>query len=70
MCEGGGNCLKYIKGGGTKKEEEKTKTFKRTGKPDQEMGALKRGAGTPLRTMSSKRLSSLCHCVNKPRVYF
>ena len=46
MLEGGGNCLKYLERGWDRKERRKHKNFK-------EVGALKRGAGTLLRTMIS-----------------
>ena len=45
--EGGGNCIKYLKRGWNRKEGKGNKNFKE-GKLDQEVGALKRGAGTPL----------------------
>ena len=52
MCEGGGNCLKYLKGGGTGKRGGETKNLKR-GQAESEGGYLKkdREAGTPFRTM-------------------
>ena len=46
--EGGGNCIKYLKRGWNRKEGKGNKNFKKEGKLDQEVGALKRGAGTPL----------------------
>ena len=51
MCEGGGNCLKYLKGGGTGKRGGETKNLKR-GQAGSEGGYLKkdREAGTPFRT--------------------
>ena len=52
MRESGGDCLKYLKSGGTEKRGGETKIFKKGGKLGQGVGALKRGvAGTPLRTM-------------------
>ena len=50
MLEGWGNCLKYLKRGGTEKRGGKA-DLKKGGKLGQGVGALKRrGAGTPLRT--------------------
>ena len=54
----GGGCVrlcitvkKTLNGGGIEKRGEEKKIFKRERrKLDQEVGALKRGAGTPLRT--------------------
>ena len=43
-----GNCLKYLKRGWNIKEGGETKIFKGVGKLGQVVGALKRGAGTPL----------------------
>ena len=53
MHEGGGDCVKYLKGGWDRKEGRENKNFKRGGggKLGQGVGALKRGAGTSLRTM-------------------
>ena len=53
MCEGGWNCLKYLKKGWNRKEGRGNKDFKKGGKLGQGVGALKRGggAGTPLQTM-------------------
>ena len=42
-CEGGGNCLKYLKRGWKRKERKGSKDFKKGGKLDQGVGALKRG---------------------------
>ena len=53
MREDGGTMQNTLTGGGTEKRGEETKILKRGGKLDQEVGALKRGSGTPLRTMSS-----------------
>ena len=51
-CEGGGNCLKYLKRGRNRKERKGNKDFKKGGNLDQRVGALKRGeAGIPFRTM-------------------
>ena len=46
MRESGGNCLKYLERGWDRKERREHKDFK-------EVGALKTGAGTLLRTMIS-----------------
>ena len=43
MNEGGGNCLKYLKGRGTEKRKGDTKILKRGRKLGQAVGALKRG---------------------------
>ena len=44
MCEDGGNCLKYLKRGGTEKRGGDTKILKRGGdKLGQRVGALKKG---------------------------
>ena len=48
------NCLKYLKGGQTEKTERETEILKwggGRGKLGQGLGALKRGAKTPSRTM-------------------
>ena len=48
MCEGGGNCLKYINRGGTEKRGGETKILKMGGKLGQGVDALKRrGLETP-----------------------
>ena len=55
MREGEGNCLKYPKKGWERKEGRGHKDFRRGRagrKLDRGKGALKRGAGTPLRTMT------------------
>ena len=53
-CEDGENLLKYFKKGWNRKEGRGNKDFKRGGgKLGQEVDALKKGAGTPLRTMVS-----------------
>ena len=60
MYESGGNCLKYLKrGGGTEKRGGEIKILKRGVKLGQGVGALKRGTGTPLRTMTSFSISLL-----------
>ena len=46
-CEGGENCLKYLKSGWNRKEG-KGKILKSEGKLDQGVGTLKGGAGTAL----------------------
>ena len=51
MREGGGNCLKCLKRGGTKKRKGETEILKRGRKLGQGVGAIKREVGTPLRTM-------------------
>ena len=43
MCEGEGDCLKYLKGAGTEKRRRETKILKSGGKLGQGEGALKRG---------------------------
>ena len=48
MRDGGGNCVKYIKGGGTEKRGGETKLSNRVGKLGQGVGALKKGVGIPL----------------------
>ena len=45
MHEGGGNCLKYVKGGWNRTERRGHKDFKKGGKLGQGMGTLKRGGG-------------------------
>ena len=57
MREGGGNCLKYLKRWWNRKEGKGNKDFKKEG--GQGVGALKRGAGTPLRTMNKCLVSKL-----------
>ena len=59
MRECGGNCMKYLKKGWNKKEGRRNKDFKSGwggGKLSQGVSALKKGAGTPLRTMLKKKL--------------
>ena len=53
-----GNYLKYLKAGPTEKRGRETKILKRwgRGKLGQGVGALKRGAGTPLQTMVTLKL--------------
>ena len=61
MCEGGGNCAKYLKRGWDGKEGRGNKNSKGGGgKLGQGLGALKKGAGTPLQTMlrQAKKLFS------------
>ena len=63
MCEGGGNCLKYLKRWWERKEERESKDFKkRGGLGGSRGGCLKKGegAGTPLRTMNIYTHSSQC----------
>ena len=48
MRDGWGNCVKYIKGGGTEKRGGETKLSNRVGKLGQGVGALKKGVGIPL----------------------
>ena len=43
MRESGGDCLKYLKSGGTEKRGGETKIFKKGGKLGQGVGPLKRG---------------------------
>ena len=45
MCEGGGNCLKYLKRGWNRTEGREHKDFKKGAKLGQGVGALKRGGG-------------------------
>ena len=47
LCEGGFNCLKYLKMGWNRKEGRGNKNFKKGGKLCQGVGALKMGAETP-----------------------
>ena len=51
---GGRDCLKYLKRGWNRKWGKGNKDFKKEGKLDQGVGALKREGGTenPLRTMA------------------
>ena len=53
-----GNCLKYLKREWNREEGRKNKDFKKGGKLGQRMGALKRGAVTPLQTMEQQSLSN------------
>ena len=53
MCEGGGAVGNTLKGGGTEKRGGETEILKR-GQAGSRGGALKWGAGTPLRTMHQK----------------
>ena len=48
---GWGSCLKYFERGWNIKEQRGHKDLKKGGKLGQGLGALKRGAGTPLWTM-------------------
>ena len=45
LCEGGGNCLKYLKMGWNSKKGRANNDFKKGGKLDQGVGALKKGGG-------------------------
>ena len=60
MCEGGGNCLKYLNRGWNIKERRGNKDFKGGGgQAESRGGCLKKGwVGTPLQTMIYK---NLCH---------
>ena len=64
--EGGGNCLKYLRGGGADKRGRKSNDFKRRRKLGQCVGALIRGvggwgeAGTRLRTIGNVLLIRCC----------
>ena len=53
LCEGGGNCLKYLKMGWNRKEGRANKYFKKGGKLGQGVGSSKRegGSGIPLPTV-------------------
>ena len=52
LCEGWGNCLKYLKMGWNRKEGRGSKDLKREGGIGSKDGCLKKkGAGTPLQTM-------------------
>ena len=51
LCEGGGKFLKYLKRGGNREEGRGNKDLKKGGRLGHGVGALKRGAGTSLRTM-------------------
>ena len=54
MREGGENCLKYLKGGWSRKEGRGNKDLKKGGKLGQGVDALKRGAWNPLTNYESK----------------
>ena len=45
MREGGGNSLKYLKRGWSRKEEWENKEFKKRGQAGSRVGCLKRGGG-------------------------
>ena len=45
LCDGGGDCLKYLKTGWNRKEEKGNKDFKKKTMLDQGVGASKRGGG-------------------------
>ena len=47
MCEGGGDCLKYLKMGWNRKEGRGNKDFKKWGKLGEGVSALKRGGLEP-----------------------
>ena len=51
MREGQGNCLRYLNRGWDRKEGRGNKDFKKVGQAGSRGGCIKRGAGTPLRTM-------------------
>ena len=51
MREGRGNCLKYFKREWNRIEGRGNKDFKKEGQAGSRRGCLKKGAGTPLRTM-------------------
>ena len=47
LCEGGGNCLKYLKRGGTERRGGKTKILKKGGgQAGSRGGCLRKGGGT------------------------
>ena len=58
MHEGGGNCVKYFKSGWNRKEVRGNKDFEKWGKLGHKVGALKGGAGTPLRTMHNNHYTA------------
>ena len=45
MREGGGNSLKYLKRGSSRKEEWESKDFKKRGQAGSRVGCLKKGEG-------------------------
>ena len=47
-CEGGGNCLKRLKGGRNRKEGKGNKNFKKRGQAGPRGGCLKKGGWNPL----------------------
>ena len=55
MCEGRGNCLKYLKREWNRTAERGHKDFKKGGQAGSGGGCLKKGggAGTPLQTMDN-----------------
>ena len=57
MHEGGGNCLKYLKKGWSRKGGRGNKDFKKGKRAGSRGGCLEKGAGTPLRTMILKWLT-------------
>lgn len=64
MCEGGGNYLKGLKRGWNRTESKGHKDFlKRAGNLGQGVGALKRGPGTHLQTVTSKIEFLIKKCV-------
>ena len=54
LCVRRGNCLKHLKRGSNRNEGSGKKHFKRGGQAGLRGGCLKKGAGTPLRTMKDK----------------
>ena len=59
MCEGRGNCLKYLKRGWNRKERKANKDFKKTEKLGQEAGVLKRGGWDPLANYVNNKRKNL-----------
>ena len=57
MREGGGNCLKYLKRGWTRKVGKGNKDFKRGDKLGQGVGALKKGGGGGWNPLTSYDIS-------------
>ena len=53
-----GDCLKHLKRGWNRTEGRGYKDFKKRGKLGQGVGALKRGAESPLRTMRPEKASA------------
>ena len=59
MCEGGRNCLKYLKSGWKIKEGRANKDFKKGNKLGQGLGALKRGDWNPLTNYANNKRENM-----------